>query len=390
MNNVLAFAQRGAQPLQLPVFTDTADVVNQLRPSLPTYVIDQAHISATAARFIHAFSGTAMFAVKTNPNEDVLRALVHGGMNTFDVASLGEIELVHKIAPHAKMFFMHTIKAPEAIRAAYFDYGIRDFSLDHEDELSKILECTDNATDLNLYVRIALPKNENAAIDFSSKFGIKPSEAPALIRACRKVSVKLGLCFHVGTQTMDAGAYGNAINVIKNIIHESHVKIDCLDVGGGFPVPYEGENVPSIENCLDVLHTALRHAELDELELFAEPGRCLVALGGSLIVRVELRKGNMLYINDGTYGGLFDAGALLRTPFPVQAHRAGKAFEGVLEAFSMAGPTCDSIDLMEGPFMLPSDIKTGDWIEIKNTGSYSQAMRTDFNGFGACDCVFIG
>ncbi len=315
-------------------------------------------------------------------------------MRAFDVASMPEIQLVRDIAPDAELFFMHTIKSPENIRDAYFEYGVRNFSLDHEDELTKIIESTEGATDLNLFVRVALPKNENASIDFSAKFGAHPETAPALLLMARRYAQRLGICFHVGTQTRDAASYGNAVNRIKSVIRESGVHIDMLDIGGGFPVPYEGEDVPSVESCLSVINTALRHAELDHLILFAEPGRCLVAQGGSLVVRVELRKDDCLYINDGTYGGLFDAGPLLKTPFPVRAVRAAQATEapalsGNLQAFRLAGPTCDGLDMMDGPFYLPENIKTGDWIEIQNTGAYSQSLRTNFNGFGHHDTVFV-
>lgn len=142
-------------------------------------------------------------------------------------------------------------------------------------------------------------------------------------------------------------------------------------------------------NCIDVIRTALAHAGLDHMELLAEPGRAIVAQGGTLVVRVELRKGNRLYLNDGTYGGLFDAGSWLNTRFPVRAIRIGETFGADMADFTFAGPTCDSLDMMDGPFRLPADIRMGDWIEIENLGAYSQSMRTNFNGFGACETVLI-
>lgn len=388
MNTVLPFILQPL-PKRPDTFKDANHAVRALEPSLPTYTLNLPHIRDTATRFMNNFDGVSAFAVKTNPHPSVIKALHMAGMNSFDVASLQEIELVRSVAPTAELLFMHTVKSPESISTAYFDYGVRTFSLDHVDELEKIMTHTNNAADLNLYVRVALPKNDSASIDFSSKFGILPNQATALLQDVRKCAKKLGICFHVGTQTADAAAYGNAINKIKSVIHECGVKIDALDIGGGFPVPYEGDDVPSIENCLNVIKTALRHAELDHLDLIAEPGRCLVAQGGSLIVRVELRKGDLLYLNDGTYGGLFDAGSQLKTAFPVVGIRKDEALSKDLSPFRFTGPTCDSLDMMDGPFMLPADIKTGDWIEIKNTGAYSQSLRTNFNGFGESDTVFI-
>ncbi len=381
--------QTGTNTFQFPCFASTEDMVHACRPSVPVYTLNPKQIEDTAAGFVQAFSGKTMFAVKTNPHPIAIANLYKGGVHRFDVASLEEMRLVRSVAPKAELYFMHPIKSSESIRAAYYEFGVRSFVLDHHDELSKILRETNNASDLNLFVRLGLPKNANASIDLSAKFGAMPDMATSLLRACREHCVKLGLAFHVGTQISDAAAYANAIHIVRGVLERSAVRVDSLDIGGGFPVPYADEDVPSIHTCLDVVRTALQCARLDHMELLAEPGRALVAQGGSLVVRVEARRGNRLYINDGTYGGLFDAGKWLNTRFPVQAIRGHGAFDDALEAYSLAGPTCDSLDMMEGPFMLPADIREGDWIEVKNTGAYSQSMRTNFNGFGACETALI-
>jgi ornithine decarboxylase len=330
-----------------------------------------------------------MFAVKTNPHAHVIKNLYKAGVRTFDVASAEEMRLVKSVAPFAELYYMHPIKSQESIREAYFVHGVRHFVLDHEDELYKIMRETELATDLNLYVRVTLPKNENAYIDLSSKFGATPEEAVALLRQCRNVCQKLGVAFHVGTQITESSAFANAVTIVKSVIAQSSVKVDVIDVGGGFPVAYADEDVPSITNCIDVIKTAIACADLEDMELIAEPGRALVAQSGSLIVRVELRKGNRLYLNDGTYGGLFDAGPLLGTRFPVRAFRNGNDMSSEMADFTFAGPTCDSLDMMDGPFKLPADIDMGDWIEIDNLGAYSQSMRTNFNGFGASETVLL-
>lgn len=365
------------------------EVIAALRPAKPLYVLWPKRIANVAKDFMKAFPGQTMYAVKTNPDENVIRTLATSGMRNFDAASIEEVRLVRRAAPKARIYFMHPVKAPEAIREAYTVHGVRDFVLDSQEELYKILRETDLAGDLTLYVRLGLPKNGKAAIDFSIKFGCKPSEAVKLLRACRPVANKVGLCFHVGTQTTDPSVYTRAVSVAGNIIRESGVAVDVLDVGGGFPVSYVGENVAGPGIFIEALKMALDAEGLGRIPLLAEPGRALVAEGGCLIARVELRKGNVLYINDGTYGGLFDAGPMLKTKYPVRAHRPDGTFTGELKAFRFAGPTCDSLDLMEGPFMLPADIKLGDWIEIGNTGAYSRSMRTDFNGFGASDAVCL-
>ena len=352
-------------------------------------MLNSAVIEETARHFISFFPGKLIYAVKTNPHEAVIEALGKGGITGFDVASIEEARLIRACAPKAEMYFMHPVKTPEAIKEAYYRLGIRHFVLDCEDELYKIVRETGLATDLKLHVRLALPKNNGATIDFSSKFGALPIEASSLLRKCRTVSETLGLSFHVGTQISDASVFAQALELARNVINESGAKIDILDVGGGFPVPYIGENVPTIESCMSVIREGIRKTGLGHLELLAEPGRALVAKGGSLAARVELRKGNLLYLNDGTYGGLFDAGPLLGMRYPVRAVRSEGVFQGGTIDFRLAGPTCDSLDMMEGPFALPADIRMGDWIIFENTGAYSQTMRTQFNGFGECDTALL-
>lgn len=399
MSQILSFNKRfykttarqtGTDNIQYSYFANTEDMVHARRPALPIYTLNPKQIEDTGAAFVNAFAGKTMFAVKTNPHPIAIANLYKGGVHAFDVASIEEMRLVRSVTPKAELYFMHPIKSPESIREAYYEHGVRNFVLDHADELAKILRETNNASDLNLFVRLGLPKNANASIDLSAKFGAMPDMAVELLQVCRDKCVKLGVAFHVGTQISDAASYANAINIVRGVIESSAVRVDTLDIGGGFPVPYEGEDVPSIYTCLDVVRTALQCAGLGHMELLAEPGRALVAQSGSLVVRVEARRGDRLYINDGTYGGLFDAGKWLNTRFPVQAIRALGEFEGELQPYSLAGPTCDSLDMMEGPFMLPADICEGDWIEIKNTGAYSQSIRTNFNGFGACDLALIG
>jgi ornithine decarboxylase len=384
---VLWRARSSNQPARLS--GTTQDMINALRPSQPVHIIWPERIAEAAKHFLQAFPGETMFAVKTNPDRTVLQTLYKNGVRAFDAASIEEVRLVRKVARKAKIYFMHPVKAPEAIREAYFVHGVRDFSLDTMEELYKITRETDLAPDLGLFVRIALPKNGKAAIDFSSKFGAGPAEAVELLRKCAAASERLGLCFHVGTQTVDANVYARAVSHAAGIIRASGVTLNALDIGGGFPVPYPGQPVASVEQCIETLQKALRKEKLDHLPLLAEPGRVLVAQGGALVARVELRKGNTLYLNDGTYGGLFDAGPILKTRFPVQALRANADLNGNMEEFRFAGPTCDSLDMMAGPFMLPSDIRTGDWIEIGNLGAYSHSLRTNFNGFGSSDTVCL-
>lgn len=371
-------------------YTSLEQAVSHIRPAKPLYVMFPKVISKTAAEFAATFPGTPMYAVKTNPDAMAIDAIVKGGIKTFDAASLYEISLVRSRHPSAEIYFMHPVKAPEDIRSAYFDYGVKNFVLDCKEELFKILRETDLAQDLNLFIRVSLPKNDTAMIDFSSKFGASYEEAIQLLQECRHVAGKLGISFHVGTQTLSASKYADAIHYVSGILQESEIHIDYLNVGGGFPVPYaDGEIICSLADCVESMQEALEATGLSHLPLLAEPGRYLVAQGAKLVARVELRKGDTLYINDGIYGGLFDACDWLGLKYPVSAMSCDRAFDGDVQQFRLAGPTCDSLDMMNGPFVLPADIGIGDWVIFENCGAYSAAMRSNFNGFGHADFVCV-
>jgi ornithine decarboxylase len=371
-------------------YNSLPEALAALRPARPLYAVYPQVIENAARQFVSAFPGKTLYAIKTNPEIQVLEALSRGGVQAYDVASIEEIRTVKSRFPGAEIYFMHTVKAPEDIREAYFGHGVRNFVLDCTDELYKILRETDLAQDLNLFVRLSLPKNDKAFIDFSSKFGASRAEAVELLKQCRPVANALGVSFHVGTQTTEAVRYAYAIAYAADVIAESGVKIDALNVGGGFPVPYaDGVAVCSIADCVDVIKAALEDAGLSDIPLMAEPGRILVAQGVKLVTRVELRKNDLLYINDGIYGGLFDACEWLGLRYPVKAFSCDRAFDQGDVAFRLAGPTCDSLDMMQGPFMLPNDIGMGDWVVFDNTGAYSVALRSNFNGFGHADTVCI-
>ncbi len=368
------------------------ELVAQVRPVKPLYVVWTDKVAAAVKRFNAAFPGEGMFAVKANPDRAIIQTVYKSGMQTFDCASIEEVRLVRKIAPQARICFMHPVKSPEAIREAYHVHGVRTFVVDYAEEVYKILRETDLASDLMLFVRLALPKNGSAAIDFSAKFGALPAQALELLKMVRPVAARVGLCFHVGTQSADPESYAKAIKVAAEVIRDSGVAVDCLNIGGGYPVAYANHMPPSIEHFMKVIKRALAENGLDKMPLMAEPGRYLVADSTALIVRVEQRRGDTLYLNDGTYGGLFDAGPLLNTRFPVRAVRPDVVKDYVkdgLKSYRFTGPTCDSLDMMEGPFDLPANLKDGDWIEIGQLGAYSYALRTNFNGFGKSDVVYM-
>lgn len=379
----------GSDPLYMERDLDDA-AIRELSPCLPMPILRPEVTRRRAKRFAAAFPGEVMYAVKCNPDPIFLKAMYAGGVRRFDVASISEIRLISGLFPDAKCYYMHPIKTPEAIREAYINYGVRAFVLDHPEELDKILHVTNAAPDLELYVRIAVPKG-NVATDFSSKFGAKPDMAAELVRICRPYAARLGISFHVGTQCTDPEVYTKAVDYTAKVVRDSGVEVESLDLGGGFPATLDEKNPPpSIEVYCAMIADALHRNRLEDKEILCEAGRGLVASGGSLVVRVEGRKDDLLYINDGTYGGMFEAGGNVGLPYPVHIiRREERDYQGELKGFRFAGPTCDSVDMMKGPFMLPADIKAGDWIRIDQLGAYGEVSRTDFNGFGSVQKVVV-
>ena len=378
------------------LYRSVDDVAKRLKPEVPVQCLFPEPIRTQAAKFLTLFPGKVLYAVKCNPGEEFLRHMHAAGIRQYDVASLDEVRLIKGLFPKtATLHFMHPVKSREAIRQAY-KLGVRTFALDSSGELMKILEETKAAKDLTLMVRLAVSGN-TAAYDLSGKFGAAPATAADLLRHARKVAHKIGVCFHVGSQCMEPGAYKAAIARAAEVIAKSKVKVDVVDVGGGFPANYPGMTPPPLENYMTAINEAAQPIITNigvaaGAELWCEPGRAMVAAGGAMLVRVSLRKGRRLYINDGTYGSLFDAGALAWR-FPVRLvrplSRAGKNSTAPnmrtpsekMVPFSFYGPTCDSLDKMKGPFLLPEDTQEGDWIEIGMLGSYGSTMQTRFNGF---------
>ena len=361
-------------------FSDVNELVNTLKPEEPVYCIRPNSIKKSVEFFKNKFPGKVLYAVKTNPDEKVLKIINDSGIQNFDVASINEVKLVRKINTKAKVYFMHTVKSRQSIKEAYTKYNVKDFALDTKDELLKILDETNNAKDLNLYVRVSI-SNEHAEIDLSRKFGATSSEALGLLRLCKAHAKKVGLSFHVGSQCMHKISFAKGINEIGKIIKKTKIVPDVINVGGGFPAMYPDLIPEPLDNYLNVIKESLKNLKLEKTpEIFCEPGRAIVAEAGSTIVKVLLKKKNKLYINDGTYGSLFDAG-VPNFVLPAKMITNGRVVSKKKTVFNFYGPTCDSLDYMKGPFLLPNNIKEGDYIELGQLGAYGTTFRTKFNGF---------
>ena len=376
-----------AQPAALP---QVDALVAELRPDEPLHCLRPAVFAATAAEFVAAFPGDTLYAVKCNPDPAVLRALWNGGVRHFDCASPAEIALVRQMFPAAAIHFMHPIKARGAIREAWVRHGVRDFVLDSIAELAKIVEeveATGVDGQLGLIVRLALPKGE-AVLDLSGKFGAAPKEAAALLCAARPHVARLGIAFHVGSQCLEPLAWRRAMDLAGEVIQAARVRVDIIDIGGGFPVVYPDVEIPALGAIMAEIEDGFDRLGLPDARLWAEPGRALVAGGGSVVVQVQARRGDMLFINDGVYGSLADAGALAFR-YPARCIRPAGETSATSRGFGFFGPTCDSADVMQGPFFLPEDIAEGDWIEIGQLGAYGACLRTGFNGFDRARMVEV-
>ena len=380
--------RRFPSPAPLP---SVDELVATERPDVPMHCLRPATVESNTRAFVEAFPGHVLYAVKCNPEPGMLRAVHAGGVAHYDCASIAEVALVRQMFSDAVIHFMHPIKARSAIREAWARHGVRDFVLDSPEELVKVLHetaATAATGELGLIVRLALPKG-SAVLDLSGKFGAAPTEAATLLRAARAHATRLGLSFHVGSQCLDPLAWRAALALVAEVIRAADVAVDIIDVGGGFPVAYPNVEPPPLGAFLAEIEAGFERLGLPEAELWAEPGRALVAGGGSVVVQVQHRRGDALYVNDGIYGALADAG-VLGFRYPVRLIRpTGATPSPQFVGFSFFGPTCDSADTMRGPFYLPADIAEGDWIEIGQLGAYGGCLRTAFNGFDRAGMVEV-
>ena len=361
-------------------FKSVENLIDQLKPNDPVYCVRKQPIIKASNFFQKNFPGKILYAVKTNPNPFILDTIIKSGINQFDVASVREIKAVRKLDENVKCSYMHTVKSRENIKEAYFNHGVKTFALDSKDELMKIIESTNYAGDLELFVRVSV-SNEHAEIDLSKKFGALTSEAIGLFRLTKQYSKKIGISFHVGSQCMHPISYAKGIEEIGKVIKKTKILPDIINVGGGFPTIYPDLVSQPLINYFEEIKNSLINLKLDKLpEVICEPGRAIVAESGSTLVKVILRKKQKLFINDGTYGTLFDAG-VPNIVYPSKLITNGRVVSKKITAFDFYGPTCDSMDYMKGPFLLPNNVKEGDYIELGQLGAYGLTFRTEFNGF---------
>jgi ornithine decarboxylase len=384
----------------IKTYTDCADIIRQLRPVRSLYAYHVAQIADNVQSFRQNFSGHCAWAMKANPAPEIVSAVIAAGIDEFDVASLAEIAIIHAANPHALLHFNHPVKAPEDIHAAWHHYGVRNFVVDCVAEVNKIATAIAPAAlcDATLLVRFIDPrKTRGSEYNFDIKFGAVPELCNVILRYAHERGFKVGLAFHPGSQCENPQSYIDLIRCAWRIAHEAashNIAITRLNLGGGWPVAYEGSHILSQDNYFRLVNAALQDVLQDwhpAPEIIAEPGRALVANACKLITRVELRREDLrLHINDGYYGGLIEQYFVSFQP-SVQAY----APDGTLLPtddcvdFSIFGPTCDGIDQLKHRYHLPRAIKTGDYIVFGTMGAYSNACATSFNGIPQAEFVAV-
>lgn len=346
------------------------------QPDDPTLFFAPHVLRETCQAFQAHFPGLVTYAVKANPARLVLENLVAAGLDTFDVASVPEMQAVRAVLPEARLHYHNPIRSRAEIAAAR-SLGIASWSVDCPSELNKIGALTSQD---EIAVRFKLPVS-GAAYDFGAKFGATPQAAEALLREVAARGARPALSFHPGTQCHDPGAWASYIAAAAEIARRAGVEISTLNVGGGFAADRDGQGAP-IEAICAAIGAAWQAGFPVRPRLVCEPGRAMVAEAVTLAARVKALRGGAVFLNDGLYGGLAE---MRDMPAPGRLRAIGPhghARSGAPEARIVFGPTCDSVDRLPGNIALPGDLAEGDYLLFAAMGAYAETLSTRFNGYG--------
>ncbi len=357
------------------------------RHGTPLLIIDHDVIRANYRAFReHLPRIQAYYAVKANSSPEIIKTLFDEGAS-FDVASYNEFMLVYEYITDLdeptkdhyiwdKIIFANTIKDRETLRKIKRYKPLVTY--DNEDELRKIKDCCDTA---GLVLRLKVP-DIGSLVELSSKFGAEPAEACRLIAKAFDMGLTVeGLSFHVGSQCTHARNYLEALEIASQVFEKCRSRgyeLTILDIGGGFPVPYNAD-VPQFEKMAGVINAECERLFPENIEIIAEPGRFIAATAATLVTEIigrSRRDGKIFYyINDGVYHTF--SGVIFDHWIPNFA-----AFrEGEPEVCAVVGPTCDSLDKITLSAQLPGDLDIGEYLWTENIGAYSTASTTRFNGF---------
>lgn len=364
-------------------FATVADLVCRERPEIPVHLLRPHRLAAAARAFVGGFPGTVLYAVKCNAHPLVLRTLRAEGVRHFDVASPMEIGRVRETVPDGVMYYHHPAKTPGQIALAR-DAGVRHFAVDCVAELDKV--AAHAGPGAVAMVRLAIPKGSGAVYDLSTKFGAPPDVFVATLRRAAELGLAAGVTFHVGSQCLDPEAFRLGIQLACSLLQGNGIRVELMDVGGGFPAYYRRTAAPPLEAYFAVIDAARRTwTEPQGIRLLCEPGRALAAEGGSLLTRVILRKPDAVYLNDGIFGGLTEVywgkeelSLPLRVVGPDGSPRGGP-----VHTVTAYGPTCDGNDRLPYCLDLPADTTDGDYVEFNLIGAYGREMAARYNGMSS-------
>ena len=357
------------------------DFLVEHQPDIPVHFFCPVRLEAQAAAFRSGFDGMVTYAVKANPQEQVIRTLCKAGIGGFDVASPDEISAISDICPKAAMHYHNPVRSRSEI-ALGIKAGVSSWSVDCESELTKLMSVLPEKAEIAVRLRLDVG---GAAYNFGSKFGAEPAEVGRLLQAVAAAGHLPSITFHVGTQCLDPMAFASYIRAAAMISRTAQVPLYRLNIGGGFPSARDQavELTPffqAVEDAMTAFETRPR--------LVCEPGRGLVADSFSYAVRIKAIRDGALFLNDGVYGGLSEFVSMcppkVQVIGPDGTLRTGSAIDWV--AF---GPTCDSLDRLREPLSLPSSLEEGDWLLFKSMGAYLTGVTTRFNGYGDCMTVTV-
>jgi ornithine decarboxylase len=342
----------------------------------PFLILDTAIVRAKARRFRAAMPRVRPhYAVKANPDRRVLKVLAQEGCG-FEIASTTELDLLLSLGvPAAEVFFSNPVKSRDAVAYAAAK-GVEWYVVDSLDELRKVFQIKPDAKQ---YLRIATP-NIGSDWPLSGKFGAGAADAREIVAAAAKLGVDLaGVTFHVGSQCRNPENWRVALEKARSLFDQmlkAGLRPRLLNIGGGYPVRHV-KPIPSIEVIGAVVNEGLS-AFPDDVQVVAEPGRYLVSDAGYFVCRVlgtANRTGKRwMHWDAGLFGGVIEASEGLK--YRIRTDRSGPDV-----AWTVGGPTCDSVDIVMRDEPLPSDLQEGDFVYIRNAGAYTTAYASQFNGF---------
>lgn len=367
--------------LNKTIWATPAEHIAHAIPEKPVLYFAPAKLQATARRFIDGFPGLVTYAVKSNPEAVVIENLAAAGLRGYDVASPEEMLLIRRIAPDAALHYNNPVRARSEIATAVA-LGVKSWSVDSRSELAKLIEMVP-AQGCEISVRFKLPV-QGAAYNFGAKFGATVELATELLATAAKAGFIPSLTFHPGTQCTDPAAWEAYIHAAATIAQGAGVRVQRLNVGGGFPSHRHTGEAPALEAIFDLIDRVSHEAfNGDRPDLVCEPGRGLVGDAFVLATRVKaLRDDTHVFLNDGVYGALAEMPLVGAVDRITVLSPSGEARTAAPVARVVFGPTCDSVDRIPGDVMLAGDLEEGDFVLFSSMGAYSVATNTRFNGFG--------